>query len=90
MSISTQELAQARELVGQLLEALGLDAYLFEVEPGESRWDVRVECAVQGGWTTCELQVEKRQLLDGVGDAAVRQALLDDWRRALSDCLRES
>lgn len=35
MPLSTAELANAREIVSQILDELGLDAYLFGVEPCE-------------------------------------------------------
>ena len=90
MSLSINELAQVREVVGQLLDALQLDAYVFEVEPVEGQWQVRVECAVEGGWETCLLSAKKEYLLRGVDDAVVREVLLDNWSEALSDCRRAS
>jgi hypothetical protein len=88
MQVSTSELAQAREVVGRVLEELRLDAYLFEVEPREGQWEIRVECAVAGGWATCRLTAEKEYLLRGTDDAITHQVLLDNWREALSSCLR--
>lgn len=87
MPLSMNELAQARETVGQLLGELGLDAYVYEVEPREGHWQVRVECAVAEGWETCLLSADKEYLLRGADDAVARRVLLDDWRSALRDCL---
>ncbi len=88
MQVSTSELARAREVVSKLLEELDLDAYLFEVEPREGQWEIRVECAVADGWATCLLTAEKEYLLRGTDDAISHQLLLDNWREALSSCLR--
>jgi hypothetical protein len=90
MSLSMNELAQAREVVDRLLGELQLDAYVFEVEPKAGHWEVKVECAMADGWETCRLSAEKEYLLRGADDAVVRQVLLDDWREALADCLRSS
>jgi hypothetical protein len=88
MSISMTELARAREIVGGLLDELRLDAYVFEVEPGDDGWDVRVECAVAEGWETCRLRAPKASLLGAADEAAARRRLLDDWAEVLSACLR--
>ncbi|UCE88271.1 MAG: hypothetical protein JSW10_07835 [Pseudomonadota bacterium] len=90
MTMSIAELAQAREVVTQIFDALDLDAYLFEVEPCDDRWEIKLECAVAEGWETVRLSAAKENLLRGVDDAAARQLLLDDWRKALSACLTKS
>ena len=87
MSISTIELAQTREAVTRILDELQLDAYLFEVEPSEGQWELRVECAVEGGWERVTLTVAKELLLLAVDDSKVRHSLLDEWRETLSACL---
>jgi len=88
MNLSARELAQVREVVGRVLEELGLEAYLFEVEPHEGQWDIRVECAVDDGWETCRLSADKEYLLRGTDDPVVHEVLLDNWREALSACRR--
>lgn len=86
--ISTVELAEAREAVVDLLEALGPVAYLFEVEPHPGDWELRVDCAVDGGWQSTILAVDKASLLASRTDAARREALLAQWRTRLSACTR--
>jgi hypothetical protein len=88
MQVSTSELAQAREVVSRVLEELRLEAYLFEVEPREGQWQIRVECAVEGGWGSCLLTADKEYLLRGTDDAITHAVLVDNWRDALADCLR--
>lgn len=89
MPLSMNELARAREVAGAILEELGLDAYMFEVEPGDRQWEIRVECAVQGGWEVVRLRAAKEYLLRGDEDAVAHQVLLDTWREALSACVRK-
>lgn len=87
MELSIQMLAEAREAAGAALEELGLAAYLFEVEPREGPWELRVECAVPEGWETLIVPVDRRQLLASRTDRALRDQLLADWRRALAACI---
>jgi hypothetical protein len=86
MTVSMNELAQAREVVSRVLEELQLDAYLFEVEPHEGQWEIKVECAVADGWETCRLSAEREYLLRGLDDAVVHGVLVDNWREALAAC----
>lgn len=83
------ELARARQVTQLLLDELGLDAYLFEVEPRAGDWKVRIDCAVEQGWEAVVLTVSKDQLLASHRDPAVRGALLDVWDRRLSACVRK-
>jgi len=86
MPITTAELAQAREAVAGLLEALGLNDYLFEVEPRNGEWEVRVECVIKEGWETVILPVKKEWLLVGRSDPGIQLQLLDEWGVKLAAC----
>ena len=90
MSLSITELAEVREVVTGILDELQLDAYLFEVEPLEGQWEIKVECAVSEGWETVRLTANREILLRGSGDAVAHSVLLDNWREALSACLLKS
>lgn len=93
MSISTLDLAKARDSANTLLEELQLDAFLFEVEPRDDVWELTIQCAcdVDGGWETVVLQVPKQMLLDSIDDEKARQYLFEYWKKKLADCkLRES
>lgn len=79
MKLSSEDLLQAKEAAQALLEQLGLSAYLFEVEPGEVVWLVRVECAVNSGWQSTMLDVDKQELLNSRTDKEVFQRLLAEW-----------
>ena len=84
--VSITELAQVREVVHHLLEQLRLDAYLFEVEPRDDRWEISLECAMDEGWETVRLAADKELLLRGVDDAVAHEVLVDAWGEALSAC----
>jgi hypothetical protein len=84
MSLAIKELAKARDTVASLLDELRLDAYLFEVEPREDQWEVKIEYAIVQGWETVTLPVSKEILLACLDERKVREQLLDDWRAKLS------
>ncbi len=84
MDRSTQDLAQAKETVGGLLEQLGLTAYLFEVEPKSDRWQVRVECALDSAWQSSVFAVDDETLRACRTDRSVRDQLLGALRKQLA------
>lgn len=86
MPLSTFDLAQAREITSELLEELGLEAYLFEVEPSSEQWLIKVECAIPEGWESVRLPIQKENLLVLRQDSSARRQLLDAWRDRLTAC----
>lgn len=88
MKLSIIELAKARESASGILEELQLDAYLYEVQPRDGTWELRVECACEtdGGWETIMLQVPKRMLLDDFYDDKAKQDLFAYWKQKLNHC----
>lgn len=86
MPLGMVELARAREAAQDVLEALHLDGYLFEVEPGEAGWRVRIECAIPGGWETVELEVDADTLVASRNDSALRHMFIEAWRPRLAHC----
>jgi len=80
------ELAQAKEAAAALLGQLGLEAFLFEVEPQDELWQVKVECAIENGWQTSTLPIAKALLLASQDDAGAREQLLSEWRERLAAC----
>ena len=86
MPLAITELSKAREAVAALLEALELETYLFGVEPDGEEWQVKVECAIEDGWETVTLAVEKETLLASLDDRDVRQRLLDELKARLGAC----
>jgi len=88
MTLSIAELDQAREATTGLLDELGLDAYLFEIEPHDDQWELKVECAVEeeGAWESITLPVAKEMLLASQDDASIHQRILTEWRVRLIAC----
>jgi hypothetical protein len=86
MPLAITELAKARDCVADLLNELQLEAYLFEVEPKDDIWEVKIECAIEEGWETITLSVRKGMLLAGLDEMNVREQLLGEWRARLGAC----
>lgn len=86
VSISVDELTQAREIVYRLLDELQVDAYLFEVEPHNEQWEIILECAMTEGWGRISLTISREDLLASGNNLTLRQKLLDSWRQQLSAC----
>lgn len=86
MYATTRALTEANEATAGLLEQLGLEAYLFEVEPREGPWEVHVDCALGDGWQSLTLPVDITQLLDTRSNEALRLQVLKDWRARLAAC----
>jgi hypothetical protein len=89
MFVTTEALIQTRELLEELLEELALDAYLFEVEPRDGAWEVRIECAVDGGWQSHAFMLEGERLTAAAHDADARLRLLRECDDRLAGCGRK-
>ena len=83
MQLSTADLAFAREASADLLASLDLGSFLFDIEPGEERWKLKIDHAVQDGWQTVTVPVQKAMLLAARRDPQVRAELLATWAAAL-------
>lgn len=89
MNVSTAQLAAAREIADELFDMMGLRSYLFEVESHESEWLIKVECAVNEGWMTTQLYVDRDLLIQSKDMQAVRDQLLQSWGEHLTSCQRD-
>jgi tRNA(Ser,Leu) C12 N-acetylase TAN1 len=85
---SGRDLEGATEAARALLEELGLEAYLFAVEPREGDWELKLECALEDGWQTIALPVELDLLLASRTETDARSRLLRSWGSKLAACLR--
>lgn len=83
---SESDLARARLAVEALIEAMGVTAHLFAVEPQEGVWAIIVECATETGWQRTELQAGPELLAAGRGDAQAKAALIAQWQPHLAAC----
>jgi hypothetical protein len=87
MTIPTLELAKARGLTAELLEELQLGDYLFELDAFEDDWQLRLDCASAGGWTSLRLPIDRERLLASAdAGSEARRTLLDEWRQRLQAC----
>ena len=88
MSLSTVDLAKARETANTILQELRLDAYVYEVEPDNGNWELKVECAcdINGGWETIILKVPRQMLLDSFDNETARHELFAYWKKKLGGC----
>ena len=88
MVVSTSELIKARDTASAILEELKLDAYIYEVEPQNGDWELKVECAcdVDGGWEMVTLKVPKQMLLDSDRTHSAKESLFAYWRKKLNRC----
>jgi hypothetical protein len=86
MPLASHELIRTREAAQRLLEHLGLEAYLFEVEPAAGDWRLRVECAATEGWRTTTLSLDKEDLIASAADIDAYRRLLEEWGVHLAEC----
>lgn len=86
MPFSIEELASAREVVAVLLDELGLEAYLFDVEPGEHDWVVEIECATDAAWQRVSLPLDRETLRQCGQPGSARQRILRQWAARLEAC----
>ena len=87
-TLSTVELAKARVNASAILEDLKLDAYIYEVEPHDGDWEIRVECACEtnGNWEMISLKVPKDMLLESDHEHTAKASLYAYWKKKLSRC----
>ena len=81
--ITTRELAEAKDAVTLLLEELALPAYIFEVDPRNGLWEVRIDRAVDGNWQSLVFPIHIEELQQVITDQAARTRMLDQWRNLL-------
>jgi hypothetical protein len=87
---SIAQLAMQREYLRGLLDGLGLDAYLFELEPKEGRWELILECAIQEGWETVNIPLDAETLNASCKDEKRKQRLIDELSLRLGHCKRRN
>lgn len=88
MEWSYESVEHARDAVGVLLDQLGLDAYLFSVEPRDGSWEIRLEYATDAGWATRVLLVDSATLVASFSDHSARSRLVHTWNLALRNAKR--
>ena len=82
--LSAADLEGATQATYALLEALGLPEYRFAIEPHDTAWEVKLECAVADGWEAVTLQVDKGLLLASRDDEHARDRVVKEWTKRLA------
>jgi hypothetical protein len=88
MTLSLQELTNARETVRDLLDLLQLKAYLFEVEPKDSHWEIRVDCRINDQWQSVVFEADYERLIASKEAGQPCEELLSAWQKHLGACTR--
>ena len=85
MDWTIRTFVEARTAIERVLEALGLGTYLFDVEPREDGWEVKVECQGREGWKVVSVDVERDALGHSLHDDAAREQLLATFRERIGE-----
>lgn len=80
MVLSASHILDAREAARAVLDEVGLNNYLFTVDPREDGWELKVEHPVIEGWQTVTLPVDRDLLLASRTDQGARRILAQRWR----------
>ena len=88
MKWSYESVEHARDAVGVLLDQLGLDAYLFSVDPHDATWEIHLEYATDAGWIKRVLEVDTSMLIASFSDHSARSRLVHMWKLALQNAKR--
>lgn len=83
MALSASHILGAREAAREVLEEVGLDNYLFTVDPREEGWELKVEHPVSEGWQTVTMPVDRELLLASRTDRSARRLLAQRWRERI-------
>jgi hypothetical protein len=90
MLLAPFDLAGARLAVESLLERLDLDAFIFAVDHTTRGWELRVECAIEGGWQAETIVLGNELPGPGPEDAPLRDRLVNQLRDKLAACKRHA
>lgn len=86
MTASSADLIEARQLIEGMLDQLGVEAYLFEIEPNAGQWELKVECAIDEGWGRFSLSLDEPL----PQTESEQQELIARCHEALAVCKREA
>ena len=86
MEITVNDVAQARDIVSDLLTELNVKASFFDIEPVDAQWELHIECESNNDWKMIRLPLAKKNLLDCASDLTARTNMLNKLRTALSSC----
>jgi hypothetical protein len=86
MEWTIRTFVEARTATERVLEQLGLGSYLFDVEPRDDGWEVKIECQGREGWKVTRVAVDRDALERSLHDGAARERLLATFRDRIGDC----
>ena len=82
------DMPSVRAAVERVVDELGLDAFVYTVEPKETGWELHVECAVEQGWQVITLPVDPGKLVASLSDAGAREELRAAWFPHFRACIK--
>lgn len=88
MPTTATELAEARDILTQLLELLDLAGHRFELSLEGDGWDIDLECPAPDGWLSVRLGIPRQALRAAAVDTLARQRLVDTLDARLRGCQR--
>jgi hypothetical protein len=86
MDWTIRTFVEARTATERVLDALGIGNYLFDVEPRDDGWEVKVECQGREGWKVTRVPVDREALERSLHDGAAREHLLATFRERIGEC----
>ncbi len=86
MTTTSSDFIQARLLIDEILDELGIDAYLFEIEPHDGQWQLKVECAVDEGWGSFSVALDETKVYAGFNGDTARNEIKEQCRQSLIAC----
>lgn len=90
MATTATELAEAREILTQLLDLLDLAGHRFELGLEGDDWGVNLECPAPDGWLTVQFGIPRQVLQAAAADVLARQRLVATLNVRLRGCQRRS
>ncbi|NUP11397.1 MAG: hypothetical protein HOW73_35575 [Polyangiaceae bacterium] len=73
-----------------LLRDIGLDSYLFELQPTKTGWIVCIRYLSITGWQTSRFAISRTRLFGASAHAPIRPGVLEEWSDWLADRRRPS
>jgi hypothetical protein len=88
MASFAKDLRSARATVERVLHEIGVEDYVYTVEPKESGWSLRVEYPVHDGWQETRVPLDRDELRASTHDSDARRRLRNAWRPHFAAKLR--
>jgi hypothetical protein len=83
MEWTIRTFVEARDATERLLDELGLGTYLFDVEPRDEGWVVKLEYQDREGWKVVRVAVDREWLERSLHDDTARALLRERLRGQL-------